>query len=177
MTELRAGRLELADAYAAEQRGLVWTYAQPGAESPTSFFPSASRGALWRHGARTRVRRRDRRAALHETTLAGPLGIEVWSRCGAATPPRPSSCSRRQRGSGTPPTTPTRTLAWWRMEHAEALLELGRVDDALGRLDPWEATARRLGRRWAIAHATRCRGLVAAARGEVGKRSPSSRPL
>ena len=29
-------------------------------------------------------------------------------------------------------------MAWWRMEHAEALLELGQVDDALARLDPWE---------------------------------------
>ena len=35
------------------------------------------------------------------------------------------------------------------------------------RLDAWEADARRLGRDWVLAHAARCRGLVAAARGEI----------
>ena len=35
---------------------------------------------------------------------------------------------------------------WWRAEQVEALLELGRVDDAVVRLDAWEADARRLGR-------------------------------
>ena len=34
-------------------------------------------------------------------------------------------------------------------------------------LDAWEADAARLGRAWVLAHATRCRGLVAAARGDV----------
>ncbi len=37
----------------------------------------------------------------------------------------------------------------------------------MDRLDAWEADARRLGRDWVLAHATRCRGLVAAARGDV----------
>ena len=49
----------------------------------------------------------------------------------------------------------------------EALLELGRVEDALAVLEPWEADAVRLRREWAVAHATRCRGLFAAARGEI----------
>jgi DNA-binding CsgD family transcriptional regulator len=56
---------------------------------------------------------------------------------------------------------------WWVAEHVEALLELGRVDDAVRILDAWEADARRLERRWMLAHATRCRGLVAAAQGAV----------
>ena len=34
-------------------------------------------------------------------------------------------------------------------------------------LDVWEADATRLGRDWVLAHVTRCRGLVAAARGDV----------
>jgi DNA-binding CsgD family transcriptional regulator len=55
----------------------------------------------------------------------------------------------------------------WRSEQVEALLELGLVDEAVVRLDAWEAAARRLDRAWALAHATRCRGLVAAARGDV----------
>jgi DNA-binding CsgD family transcriptional regulator len=56
---------------------------------------------------------------------------------------------------------------WWVADHVEALLELGRVDDAGRILDAWEADARRLERPWVLAHATRCRGLVAAAQGAV----------
>ena len=59
------------------------------------------------------------------------------------------------------------TMQLWRAEQVEALLELGLVDDAVVRLDAWEADARRLDRAWVLAHATRCRGLVAAAGGDV----------
>ena len=62
-------------------------------------------------------------------------------------------------------------MCWWRAEQVEALLELGLVDDAITRLDPWEADARRLGHDWVLAHATRCRGLVAASRGDVERAS------
>ena len=58
-------------------------------------------------------------------------------------------------------------LVWWRAEFAETLLEAGRIDEAVRLLDAWEPDARRLGRNWVIAHATRCRGLAAAARGDV----------
>ena len=56
---------------------------------------------------------------------------------------------------------------WWRADFAEALLELGRVDEAGRLLDAWESDARRLGRDRILAHITRCRGLVAAASGDV----------
>ena len=49
------------------------------------------------------------------------------------------------------------------------LLELGRIDDAVRVLDVWEADATRLGRDWVLAHVTRCRGLVAAAQGDVDR--------
>ena len=58
-------------------------------------------------------------------------------------------------------------MSWWRAEQAEALLELGLVDDAEARIDAWEEAARRLDRAWPLAEAVRCRGLVAAARGDV----------
>jgi DNA-binding CsgD family transcriptional regulator len=58
---------------------------------------------------------------------------------------------------------------WWVPDHVEALLALDRPDDAERVLDAWEADARRLGRDWVLAHATRCRGLVAAARGHVSE--------
>jgi DNA-binding CsgD family transcriptional regulator len=56
---------------------------------------------------------------------------------------------------------------WWTADHTEALLELGRLDDAMRILDRWEEDASRLGRDWVLAHVTRCRGLVAAAQGAV----------
>jgi DNA-binding CsgD family transcriptional regulator len=59
------------------------------------------------------------------------------------------------------------THRWWVPDHVEALLELDRVDEAVGILDGWEADAARLGRKRMLAHATRCRGLVASARGAV----------
>ena len=60
---------------------------------------------------------------------------------------------------------------WWVPDHVEALLALERPDEAERVLDVWEADARRLERGWVLAHVTRCRGLVAAARGDVSERS------
>ncbi len=59
------------------------------------------------------------------------------------------------------------SLRWWTADHVEVLLELGRIDDAVDLLDAWSADAARVGREWVLAHATRCRGLVGAARGDV----------
>ena len=59
-------------------------------------------------------------------------------------------------------------LRWvFRAEEIEALLALGRTEDAVALLEPWEAEARGLGVTWPLAEATRCRGFLAAARGEV----------
>lgn len=55
----------------------------------------------------------------------------------------------------------------WTADYAEALLEVGRVGDAVDVLDRWEADAARLGREWVLAAVVRSRGLVAAARGSV----------
>jgi len=58
-------------------------------------------------------------------------------------------------------------LRFWEPDHVEALVQSGRIEDAKRVLDGWEARARRLGRpRW-IAHADRCRGLIAAAGGDL----------
>jgi DNA-binding CsgD family transcriptional regulator len=55
----------------------------------------------------------------------------------------------------------------YRVDYVEALLELGQTDEALAVLEPWEADAIRLDRKWALAETTRCRGLLAAAQGEA----------
>ena len=59
------------------------------------------------------------------------------------------------------------SIRWWSADYVEALLELGRTDDAVRVLDVWEADAARLGRDWVLAHVTRSRGLVAAEQGAV----------
>ena len=59
------------------------------------------------------------------------------------------------------------SVRWWSGDHAELLLESGRIDDAVRIVDAWEADAERVGRDWVLAHVTRCRGLVAAAEGDV----------
>src|SRR5262249_6062060 len=59
------------------------------------------------------------------------------------------------------------SVRWWSGDLIELLLELGRVEEAIRVLDVWEADAARVGREWVSAHVARCRGLVAAAEGEV----------
>jgi DNA-binding CsgD family transcriptional regulator len=49
----------------------------------------------------------------------------------------------------------------------EALIELGELDRAVAPLDLYEGRARRLGRRWSVSASERCRGLLAAARGDL----------
>jgi DNA-binding CsgD family transcriptional regulator len=64
------------------------------------------------------------------------------------------------------------SVRWWSSDHVELLLELRRIDAAVDVVDAWEADAMRLGREWVLAHTTRCRGLVAAARGAVEEARP-----
>jgi DNA-binding CsgD family transcriptional regulator len=61
------------------------------------------------------------------------------------------------------------SVRWWTADYAEMLLEGGLIDDAVRIVDVWEADAARVAREWVLAHATRCRGLVAAALGEVDR--------
>jgi DNA-binding CsgD family transcriptional regulator len=61
------------------------------------------------------------------------------------------------------------SVRWWSGDQIELLLELGRIQDAIRVLDVWEADAARVARAWVLAHVTRCRGLVAAAQGEVDR--------
>jgi DNA-binding CsgD family transcriptional regulator len=58
-------------------------------------------------------------------------------------------------------------LRWWRGEYAGALLQLGRINEADRIVAEWETDALRLGRGRILAHATRCRGQIAAARGDL----------
>jgi DNA-binding CsgD family transcriptional regulator len=61
------------------------------------------------------------------------------------------------------------SVRWWTPDHVELLLEFGRIEDAVRILEAWKADGERLDREWVLAHATRCRGLIAAARGDFDR--------
>ena len=52
-------------------------------------------------------------------------------------------------------------------DEIEALIELGELEEAARLLEPFEERAQALGRRWSMSAAARCRGLLAAARGDL----------
>jgi DNA-binding CsgD family transcriptional regulator len=169
LVELRCGKLRLAGEYAEQSRALSAQYVRDEAESPQSLFPSAlvaaHRGDLVR--ARELAERSCRLADLHAARVQAPTAIlglvELWSGDADAAVERFATAERlADAADGAEP-----GMTWWRAEQVEGLLELGLVDDAVARLDAWEAAARRLDRHWILAHATRCRGLVAAAGGEI----------
>jgi DNA-binding CsgD family transcriptional regulator len=96
--------------------------------------------------------------------LEGALGlVEVWS--GDAPGAVERFTAANELSSGAVLLEPA--VLRWRPDHVEALLELGSIDEAVSILDGWEADGARLGRARVLAQAARCRGLVAAARGEV----------
>ena len=57
----------------------------------------------------------------------------------------------------------------WTDDYVEALLELGRIDEAVEVLDTWEAGARHRLRQRILVRVLRCRGQIAAARGDIGE--------
>jgi DNA-binding CsgD family transcriptional regulator len=166
---VRAGRLALADTYARRTREIATQYGREEDGTPQDVHPSALvaayRGEL--DPARELAQLSVRRSHRHASRLMAPpatLGvIELWrgdaDEAAARFEEAESIPDAGDRGEP--------SMAWWRAEQVEALLELGRVDDAVERLDAWEADARRLKRRWSVADAARCRGLVAFARGEI----------
>ena len=169
MVELRTGNYAPAEQHARQSLQLAGPYVREEVASPTSLFPltliTAHRGDLPQ--ARELARQICRLSELHAVRLHGPLTtlglVELWS----GNPAAAVDCFRSAEEMTDAADGAEPTMQLWRAEQVEALLELGLVDDAVVRLDAWEATARRLDRAWALAHVTRCRGLVAAARGDV----------
>nr|MBA2384448.1 hypothetical protein [Actinomycetota bacterium] len=164
--ELRAGRWQVAAEHAERCLDIGTQY---GPIYPQMFFPvaliAAHRGELERAAELT--------TRLHELfdseggLLAGivALGglIDLWN--GKPTPAVASFASAEEMADAAGWHEPN--IRWWRAEYVEALLELDRNADAVVVLGAWEEAAERVDRRWVLAQAMRCRGLVAAALGDV----------
>jgi DNA-binding CsgD family transcriptional regulator len=165
--ELWGGRWQLAADYAARAHEIQVQY---GLEVPWLHLPIAAiavhRGQLEvaRAHSQRALQLGEEQFGLHTPVHLGVLGVAAlqsgdprtaaeWFAEAAAVTRRLGWREASQR--------------WWIADHVEALLELDRVDEAVQTLDAWQADARRLDRKWMLAHATRCRGLVAAARGAV----------
>jgi DNA-binding CsgD family transcriptional regulator len=113
---------------------------------------------------RARALAQESGSALTLDDVEGVLGVvELWS----GQPERSiehfvtADTGRRAIGFGEP------GLFWWQGEHIEALLEVGRVDDATDVLDRWQSDAEQLGRARVLPYATQSRALVASARGQI----------
>ena len=169
LVEFRTARFARATELAEHARSLSSQYARDEAEAPPSLYPlllvAAHRGDLER--ARELATETCRLAEVHSSRVSAPMAVlavvEFWS---GELEPAAARFTAAEQISGAPDLAEP-SMAWWRAEQVEALLELGLVHDAVERLDAWEAAARRLERGWVLAHATRCRGLVAAAIGDV----------
>jgi DNA-binding CsgD family transcriptional regulator len=165
--ELWAGRWERAAAHAARAREIGLQY---GVEKNQDFIPSAwvavHRGQLdlARAEAERGLKLCEEQIGFYPPLLQAVPGlVALWSGDAAAGADSLEQADRQAQvlGWGSPDARP------WTADYAEALLELGQVEDAVRVIDRWEADATRLGRDRVLAHVTRCRGLVAAARGAI----------
>jgi DNA-binding CsgD family transcriptional regulator len=165
--ELWGGRWELAADYANRSRDLALQY---GPEWPSEHFAVA---AIAVHRGQLELAREQAERALELAEeqlgvgLPQPLAVlgllALWNGDAAEAATWLGRAARQAAALewGEP------CNRWWSADHAEALLELGQVEEAVAIIDAWEVDARRLARDWVLAHVIRCRGLVADARGDV----------
>jgi DNA-binding CsgD family transcriptional regulator len=167
--EFWAGRWTLAAAHAARAHDISIQY---GLEVPQDHLPIAlvavHRGQL--ELARAHSNRALELAEEQFVLMVHPpqhmavLGLAaLWSGDPSAAAEWLVKANRRaaELGWGEP------SLRWWTSDYAEMLLEHGEIDEAIRLIDVWDVDAARVGRDWVLAHVTRCRGLVAAALGNV----------
>ena len=165
--EFWAGCWALAAKYAAGARDISLQY---GLEMPQDHLPSA---VIAVHRGQLDLAREHAQRGLelgHEQFRGRPVQLMAVLGLVARSSGDPSAAAgwfekaeRRasELGWGEP------SVRWWTADYAELLLEAGRIDDAVRVVDVWNSDAKRVAREWVLAQVTRCRGLVAAAQGDV----------
>ncbi len=165
--ELAAGRWQLASAYADHYYELNLQY---GLDVPWIHVPVATIAAhrgqleLARAHAERGLRLAEEQFGLHtpvNLAILGVVALELGDPKAALDWFDEAQTVTTRLGWG------EAGRRWWVPDHVEALLARDRPDDAERILAVWEEDARRLERGSVLAHVTRCRGLVAAARGDV----------
>lgn len=165
--ELWGGRWALAAEYAARAREVSVQY---GVERNQDYIPitwvAVHRGQLElaQQESERALKLCEEQIGFNPPLLQAVPGLVALWRGDAATAVELLGKADRQAralGWGAPDARP------WTADYAEALLELGRIDEAERVIDVWETDAARLGAERVLAQVTRCRGLVAAARGTV----------
>jgi DNA-binding CsgD family transcriptional regulator len=169
LVELRTGRWSLAAEYADRGRAVALQYSIDEKEPP--FRTGAVALVAVHRGDFELARRLGERG--RDAAAGQPPGLvwcevvlglaEFWNGDPSGAVARFAAAERAGRAVGL--VEPSAYV--WRADYVEALLELGRISDAVGVLHSWEADATRVGREWVLAQAARCRGLVSAARGDV----------
>jgi DNA-binding CsgD family transcriptional regulator len=167
MVELEAGSWKLASEHAALAREIAFQY---GLEIPQHHLPTAwiavHRGQLdlARETSTRALELAEKHFGLHPPYHLAVIGLAaLWSGDASAGAEWLGQAHSRalELGWFEPDKRP------WTDDYVEALLELGRIDEAVAALERWEADARRLERKRVLAHVLRCRGQIAAARGDV----------
>ncbi len=165
--EFWAGHWQLAADYADRAHDIAIQY---GLEVPQDHLPIA---VIAVHRGRFELARehsqRALRLAVEQFGLRPPqhLAVVGLAALAAGDPPAALNWLGRAERRATEMGWGEPSVRWWTADHVELLLEARRSDDAVRLLAAWEADAARVGREWVLAHVTRCRGLVAAARGDV----------
>ena len=167
--ELWAGRWAIASDYAARAREMTLQY---GVDRNQSYIPiawiAAYRGELddAERAAEHALKLCEEQIGFHPPLLQAVPGIVAFWRGDATTGVEHLGEADRQ----------AQALGWraadarpWTAELVEALLQLDRRDEAESVLERWELDAARAGNDYVLAPVTRCRGLVAAARGDIGE--------
>ena len=164
--ELWAGRWELAAGYAERAYDLMTQY---GLEVPWAHLPiavvAAHRGQLElaREHSERSLKLGEEQFGRHTPVHLGTLGFVALQSGDLQTAAR---WFAEAEGVTTRLGWHEAARRWWVVDHVEVLLVLDRVDDAVRVLEAWAAD-RRAGDDRTLAHITRCRGLVASARGDV----------